>query len=200
MYVLPEDLSYEPDYPDSVGGIAEAKGIHVREALMDAMAAGRPILFLLGGYNGKLERQRERIENELSVFGLSDGGAHCGALCDASVPTYMLAYFCRDRTRGPKMSLEFTVHKMTQDTALLYGLADRGVIAPGYRADLNLIDFDRLALEDPQMVYDLPAGGKRLIQGSKGYLATICAGEVTFENGEPTGAMPGRLIRGGVTA
>ena len=200
MYVLPEDLSYEPDYPDSVGGIAEAKGIHVREALMDAMAAGRPILFLLGGYNGKLERQRERIENELSVFGLSDGGAHCGALCDASVPTYMLAYFCRDRTRGPKMSLEFTVHKMTQDTALLYGLNDRGVIAPGYRADLNLIDFDRLALEDPQMVYDLPAGGKRLIQGSKGYLATICAGEVTFENVEATGAMPGRLIRGGATA
>ena len=172
--------------------------MHVREALMDTMAAGRPILFLLGGgYNGRLDRQIERIERANSVFGLSDGGAHCGALCDASVPTYMLAYMCRDRTKGPLLSLESTVHKMTQDTALLYGLADRGVIAPGYRADLNLIDFDRLALEDPEMVYDLPAGGKRLIQRSKGYLATICAGEVTFENGEPTGAMPGRLIRGG---
>ena len=89
---------------------------------------------------------------------------------------------------------------MTRDTAELYGLTDRGVIAPGYKADLNLIDFDQLRMEDPEMVYDLPAGGKRLIQGSKGYLATICAGEVTFENGEPTGAMPGRLIRGGAIA
>jgi N-acyl-D-aspartate/D-glutamate deacylase len=131
------------------------------------------------------------------VFGLSDGGAHCGVLCDASVPTYMLAYMTRDRTKGPKMSLEFVVHKMTQDTALVYGLTDRGVIAPGYRADLNLIDYDRLGLEDPEMVYDLPAGGKRLIQRSHGYKATICNGEVTYENGEHTGAMPGRLIRGG---
>jgi N-acyl-D-aspartate/D-glutamate deacylase len=197
MYVLPEDLSYEPDYLDSIAGLAESKGCHVREALMDAMAVGRPILFLLGGYNGKLEKQRERIENELSVFGLSDGGAHCGALCDASVPTYMLAYMCRDRTKGPRMALELVVHKMTQDTALLYGLADRGVIAPGYKADLNLINFETLALEDPEMVYDLPAGGKRLIQKSRGYLATICNGEVTFENGAHTGAMPGRLVRGG---
>jgi N-acyl-D-aspartate/D-glutamate deacylase len=200
MFVLPADLSYEPDFSDSIAGLAEAKGCHVREALMDAMAGDRPILYLAGRYDGDLEEVRERIENELSVFGLSDGGAHCGVLCDASVPTYMLAYMCRDRTKGPLLSLESTVHKMTQDTALLYGLTDRGVIAPGYRADLNLIDFDHLALEDPQMVYDLPAGGKRLIQGSKGYLATICAGEVTFENGEPTGAMPGRLIRGGATA
>ena len=109
----------------------------------------------------------------------------------------MLAYMCRDRTKGPLMSLEYTVHKMTQDTAALYGLTDRGVIAPGYRADLNLIDFDQLALTDPEIVYDLPAGGRRLTQNATGYLATICAGEVTFENGTHTGAMPGRLIRGG---
>ena len=201
MFVLPEDLSYEPDFADSIAGHAEAKGIHVREALMDAMAVGRPILFLLGGgYNGRLDLQIERIERETSVFGLSDGGAHCGALCDASVPTYMLAYMCRDRTKGPLMSLEGTVHKMTRDTALLYGLSDRGLIAPGFKADLNLIDFDALALEDPEMVYDLPAGGKRLIQKSRGYLASICNGEVTFEQGQPTGAMPGRLIRGGALA
>ena len=143
------------------------------------------------------EQQRLAIENDLSVFGLSDGGAHCGVLCDASVPTYMLAYMARDRTKGPKMSLPYTVHKMTQDTARLYGLNDRGVIAPGYRADLNIIDFDALALEDPQMVYDLPAGGKRLIQKARGYSATIKSGEVTFEGGEHTGALPGRLVRGG---
>ncbi len=200
MFVLPEDLSYEPSYADSVAGHAEAKGCHVREALMDAMSEGRPLLYLFGKYRGDLEQQRLAIENDLSVFGLSDGGAHCGVLCDASVPTYMLAYMARDRTKGPKLSLPYTVHKMTQDTARLYGLHDRGVVAPGYRADLNIIDFDALALEDPQMVYDLPAGGKRLIQKARGYTATIKSGEVTFEGGEHTGALPGRLVRGGAPA
>jgi N-acyl-D-amino-acid deacylase len=200
MYVLPPDLSYEPDYHDSVAGIAEARDIHVREALMDVMADERPILFLFGKYHGDLGEQITAIEQGNSVFGLSDGGAHCGVLCDASVPTYMLAYMTRDRTKGPKMSLEFVVHKMTRDTALLYGLDDRGLIEPGYRADLNLIDYEAIALEDPHIVYDLPAGGKRLIQRSKGYKLTICNGEVTYENGEHTGAYPGRLIRGGAAA
>ena len=199
MFVLPEDLSYEPDHSDSLAGIAEARGISVREALMDAMADGRPLLYLFGGYDGDLELQRHRIENETSVFGLSDGGAHCGVLCDASVPTYMLSYFSRDRTKGPTMGLEFTVHKMTQDTAQVYGLTDRGVVAPGYKADLNLIDFDALRLHDPEMVWDLPAGGKRLVQRADGYVATVCSGEVTYEQGQPTGAMPGRLVRGGRT-
>ena len=131
-----------------------------------------------------------------SVFGLADGGAHCGSLCDAGMPTYMLAYMSRDRTKGPTLPLEFTVHKMTQDTARLYGLNDRGVIAPGYKADLNIIDFDALSLVDPEMVYDLPAGGRRLIQKARGYVATLCNGEVTYENGQHTGAMPGRLLRG----
>ena len=197
MYVLPEDLSYEPSYADSLAGIAEVRGCHVREALMDVMAAGRPILYLFGNYPGDLEAQRKAIEHEHSVFGLSDGGAHCGVLCDASVPTYMLAYMTRDRVKGPTMSLEQTVHKMTQDTARVYGLDDRGVLAPGYKADLNIIDYDRLALHDPEMVYDLPAGGKRIVQRADGYLATICSGEVTYEHGEHTGALPGRLIRGG---
>ncbi len=197
MYVLPTDLSYEPSYEDSIAGIAEARGIHVREALMDVMADQRPILFLFGKYKGDLEMQIEAIKHQHSVFGLSDGGAHCGVLCDASVPTYMLAYMTRDRTKGDTLPVEFVVHKMTQDTANLYGLTDRGVIAPGYRADLNLIDYDKLCLEDPEMVYDLPAGGKRLIQRAQGYTMTVCNGEVTYENGEHTGAMPGRLIRGG---
>ncbi len=163
---------------------------------MDAMAADRPILYLIGDYQGNLERQRSGIAHENSVFGLSDGGAHCGVLCDASAPTYMLAYMSRDRTKGDTFSLEFTVHKMTQDTAQVYGLNDRGVIAPGYKADINIIDFDKLALMDPEMIYDLPAGGKRLIQKARGYVATICNGIVTYENGKHTGAKPGRLVRG----
>lgn len=197
MYVLPEDLSYEPGYEDSIGGIAEAKGCDPREALMDVMADKRPILFLFGKYRGSVDPQFDYIERPNSVFGLSDGGAHCGVLCDASVPTYMLAYATRDRTKGRTLPLEFVVHKMTQDTAQVYGLHDRGVVAPGYKADLNIIDYDNVALHDPEMVYDLPAGGKRLIQKADGYVATICAGEVTYENGEHTGALPGRLIRGG---
>ena len=196
MFVLPEDLSYEPDYGDSIAGQAEADGVHVREKLMDVMAAGRPILYLFGNYTGNLESQRKAIEHPNSVFGLSDGGAHCGVLCDASVPTYMLAYMTRDRVRGPLMSLEYTVHKMTKDTAEVYGMTDRGVLAPGFKADVNIIDYDELRLHDPEMVYDLPAGGKRIIQKADGYVATICSGEVTYENGEHTGALPGRLIRG----
>lgn len=200
MYVLPADLSYEPGYADSIAGIAEAAGVTPKETLMDVMASGRPILYLFGKYNGDLNGQIAAIEHPRSVFGLSDGGAHCGVLCDASVPTYMLAYMTRDRTKGDTMALEFVVHKMTQDTALLYGMTDRGVIAPGYRADINVIDYDALGLEDPEMVYDLPAGGKRIIQRAHGYRATICKGEVTYEDGVHTGAYPGRLIRGGATA
>jgi len=196
MYVLPEDLSYEPTYADSLAGIAEARGVDVREVLMDVMADGRPILFLFGVYPEHLDGQVAAIEHPQSVFGLSDGGAHCGVLCDASIPTYMLAYMCRDRPRGT-MGLEHVVHKMTQDTSRLYGMHDRGVLAPGYRADVNVIDHEHLRLHDPQMVYDLPAGGKRIIQQASGYVLTACAGEVTYEDGEHTGALPGRLVRGG---
>ena len=197
MYVLPDDLSYEPGYSDSIAGVAEAAGVTPREALMDVMASGRRILFLFGNYDGDLNAQVAAIAHPQSVFGLSDGGAHCGVLCDASVPTYMLAYMTRDRTKGSTMPIELVVHKMTQDTALVYGLADRGVIAPGYRADLNVIDYDALRLDAPEMVYDLPAGGKRLIQRAYGYRATICNGVVTYEDGVHTGEFPGRLIRGG---
>ena len=196
MYVLPADLSYEPTYADSLAGLAEAQGVDVREVLMDVMADGRPILFLFGIYPDHLDEQVKAIEHPQSVFGLSDGGAHCGVLCDASVPTYMLAYMTRDRPRGT-MALEHVVHKMTQDTARLYGMRDRGVLAPGYRADVNVIDYDGLRLHDPEMVHDLPAGGKRIIQRATGYRATVCAGEVTYVDGEHTGAFPGRLVRGG---
>jgi N-acyl-D-aspartate/D-glutamate deacylase len=197
IYVMDEDLSYEPGPDDSIAAIAKAQDQKPLEVMMDTMASGVPLLVLFGNYGGDLEAQRAAIENPLSVFGLSDGGAHCGVLVDASVPTYMLSYFTRDRQRGPRLSLEFVVHKMTQDTAQLYGLHDRGLISPGYKADLNLIDYAALRLHKPEMVYDLPGQGKRLIQKADGYRATICSGVVTYENGEHTGAMPGRLLRGG---
>jgi len=197
IYVMDERLSYEPSKQDSVAGVAQSRGLNPLEVVMDTMAEGRPLLVFFGGYDNDLEAQRQVIEHPRSVFGLSDGGAHCGVLVDASVPTYMLSYFARDRERGPRMSLPFVVHKLTQDTAQLYGLGDRGVLAPGYKADVNVIDFESLQLLQPEMVYDLPAGGKRLIQKAQGYAYTLCDGQVTFENGEATGALPGRLLRGG---
>jgi N-acyl-D-aspartate/D-glutamate deacylase len=197
MYPLDDAMSYEPAPADSIQGLAEASGRHPLEVLMDTLAARRPIITFAGGYPGDLTPQFDTLSKEHSVFGLSDGGAHCGVLCDASVPTYMLSYAARDRTRGATLPLEFVVHKMTQDSANVYGLRDRGVVAPGYQADLNLIDYDALALEQPQMVYDLPSRGKRLVQKARGYVATIMRGEVTFENGEATGAVPGRLLRAG---
>lgn len=200
MFVLPADLSYEPGYEESLEGVANSQGISVREALMDAMADDRPILYLFGNYDYTVQPQFDFITRKDSVFGLSDGGAHVGVLCDASVPTYMLAYGTRDRTKGPQLPLEFVVHKMTQDTALVYGFNDRGVIAKGYKADINIIDYAKLRLHDPEMVFDLPAGGKRLVQKADGYTATVCGGVVTYENGVHTGEKPGRLVRGGQQA
>ena len=196
IYVMDEDLSYEPGAEDSVAGIANARGVDPLEVVMDVFAEGGFLLVFFRGYKDDLEAQRRAIEDPLSVFGLSDGGAHCGVLVDASVPTYMLSYFTRDRKRGPLMSVPFVVKKLTSDTARLYGMHDRGVIAPGMKADLNLIDYEALKLRKPEMVYDLPANGKRLIQKADGYRYTICSGEITYENGEPTGNMPGRLVRG----
>jgi N-acyl-D-aspartate/D-glutamate deacylase len=196
QYVIDEALSYEPGPDDTVAAVARAQGLDPREVMMDVLADGRPLLILFGRYEGDLEGQRKVIEHPQSVFGLSDGGAHCGVLVDASVPTYMLSYFTRDRLRGPRLPLEFVVHKLTQDSAGVYGLKDRGVIAPGYAADLNLIDYGALRLAPPEMAYDLPAGGKRLVQKAQGYRLTIKSGAATYEDGAPTGAMPGRLLRG----
>jgi N-acyl-D-aspartate/D-glutamate deacylase len=197
IYVMDDSLSYEPSKEDSIARRAITAGVSPLEIMLDVMAEGTPLLVFFGGYSNNLEAQRELIENPHSVFGLSDGGAHCGVLVDASVPTYMLSYFARDRERGPTIPLPLVVHKMTQDTARTYGLLDRGVVAEGYRADLNIIDFEALKLHPPEMVYDLPGDGKRLIQRSDGYRYTMCAGEVTYQDGRHTGAMPGRLIRGG---
>ena len=161
------------------------------------LADGGLLYFPLFNYaGGDLEILRELHGSPRTLLGLSDAGAHCGAICDAGVPTFMLTHWARDR-RGPIWPLEWVVSRQTRETAAFYGLHDRGIIAPGYRADLNLIDLAGLALDPPEIAFDLPAGGRRLIQRARGYRATLCAGEVTFRDGEPTGALPGRLVRGG---
>jgi N-acyl-D-aspartate/D-glutamate deacylase len=138
--------------------------------------------------------------DETTLLGLSDGGAHCGLIADASMPTFMLTHWVRDRSRGERIPLEKMVKIQTQDTAALYGLDDRGIIAPGMKADLNLIDLEALHLHAPEMVYDLPCSGRRIIQKVDGYLKTIVNGEVIYDNGVATGALPGKLIRGPQTA
>ena len=131
-----------------------------------------------------------------TVFGLGDGGAHVGVISDASFPTYALSHWGRDRAHG-RMEVGRIVEQLTSATANAVGLGDRGVLAEGMRADVNVIDFDHLRCEAPVMAYDLPAGGKRLLQGARGYRATVVAGVVTYREGEPTGALPGRLVRAG---
>ena len=184
----------------SIRARAKREGRDAFEVLYDAMLEleGRQLLMLtlIGYADGDLEAVRAMLESPHSAFGLGDGGAHCGAICDASMTTTLLSHWARDRTRGPRLPLEWVVKKMTQDTASLYGLNDRGVLAAGMKGDVNVIDFDELGLEIPELVNDLPAGAGRLIQRARGYEATIVSGQVTFRNGEPTGALPGVLVRG----
>jgi N-acyl-D-aspartate/D-glutamate deacylase len=199
MFPLGEPPDYEPTPDMSVAAIARREGRPEEEVLYDLLLRhdGRElVLFTLGGYShGSLDDMKEMLLHPNSALGLSDGGAHCGVICDAGAPTYMLSHWARDRADA--LPLEFVVKKMTRDTAHLYGLDDRGVIAPGFKADLNLVDLEHLNLRLPEMVHDLPAGARRLIQRADGWKATICSGEVTFEDGEHTDARPGRLIRGG---
>jgi N-acyl-D-aspartate/D-glutamate deacylase len=136
------------------------------------------------------------LTHPAGVSGLSDGGAHCGMICDASYPTFLLTHWARDRHRGEKLPLEYVVRKQSHDTAQLFGLSDRGVIEVGKKADLNVIDMDALTLHPARMAYDLPAGGQRLVQGASGYSATIVSGVITRRNSADTGARPGRLVRG----
>ena len=143
-----------------------------------------------------LDALREKILDPTTAIGLSDGGAHCGLICDASMPTYMLQHWVRDRSRGERLPVEVAIKRQTSDTARFYGLNDRGALKPGMKADVNVIDLEGLTLHAPRMVFDLPAGGRRLIQRADGYKYTVVSGEVIFENGEATGAMPGKLVRG----
>jgi N-acyl-D-aspartate/D-glutamate deacylase len=201
QFRLGDPPDYEPRESDSAAAIARANGKPPAEVMLDWMLEreGRQLVYMpfahYGGYD--FEDLREMLEHPSTVLSLSDGGAHVGLICDASTPTYMLTHWVRDRSRGPKLALERAVQMQTSETAKLYGLLDRGVLAPGMKADLNAIDLARLHLHSPEMVFDLPCAGKRLIQRASGYRATIVSGEVTYENGEPTGALPGRILRGG---
>jgi N-acyl-D-aspartate/D-glutamate deacylase len=155
------------------------------------------LLFPLLNYGGNsYDAIYEMINDPITVQGLGDGGAHCGIVCDASMTTYLLSHWVRDRSRGPRIELETAVQRLTSSTAALYGLDDRGVLAPGYRADVNVIDFEHVDIDRPEMVYDLPAGAGRMVQHSTGYLETLVAGETVVDHGELTDARPGRLIRG----
>jgi N-acyl-D-aspartate/D-glutamate deacylase len=139
----------------------------------------------------------EMLNDPACLLGLSDGGAHCTSIVDSGVPTFMLTHWARDRQRGPKLPLEMLIKRQTSETADFFGLNDRGRLAPGLRADVNLIDFDRLQVQKPELVHDMPADGRRFVQRVDGYESTICAGAPIYERGEHTGAMPGKLVRAG---
>jgi N-acyl-D-amino-acid deacylase len=200
IFPMGEPPDYEPGPERSVAAIAAAQGRSGEEVLYDLMLAhdGRELLMLalLGYSDGNLDAMREMLLHPNAALGLSDGGAHCGAICDASMPTFMLTHWARDRHRGPTLDLELVVRKMTRDTAAMYGLTDRGTITAGAKADVNLIDFDGLQLRLPKLVFDLPGGARRLIQKADGYVHTVVSGQVTLDHGEDTGARPGRLVRG----
>ena len=191
---------YEPPRELSIAGIAESEGKDVMEVAYDEMLKNDGKTFIwapFGPYpNHNLDFYKMMIEFESSVAGLSDGGAHCGLICDASMPTWNVAHWSRNRTRGEKIPVEFVVNKQTKATAETFGLHDRGEIKEGLLADINIIDYDNLKVFKPEMVHDLPTGSRRIIQKSSGYKATIKSGVVTFRDSEATGAMPGNLIRG----
>ncbi len=200
-YALGCPPEYEPGPERSLTGMAAVTGRSAMAMAYDAMLEdeGRGLLYLpiLNYSDGNLDPAREMLLHPRSALGLGDGGAHCGIICDASQPTFMLTHWTRDRTRGARLPLEWVVKKQTHDTARLYGLHDRGTIEEGALADLNVIDYDRLQLDNPRVAADLPAGGRRLLQGATGYVETIKCGETTFADGEETGARPGHLVRGG---
>jgi N-acyl-D-aspartate/D-glutamate deacylase len=195
-----DNPDYEPTPDHSIAAIAAERGVSPYEVALDHMLTngGRGMLYLplLNYAQNTLDPAYEMLKHDCVVPGLSDGGAHVGMICDGSFPTTNLIHWTRDRTRGPKLPVEKMIKAQCRDTAELVGLYDRGLVQPGYRADLNVIDYDRLTLKAPEVAYDLPTGGRRLIQRAEGYVATVVAGEVTYRDGTPSGALPGRLLRG----
>jgi N-acyl-D-aspartate/D-glutamate deacylase len=199
MFALGTPPNYAPRREDSFGERARRTGKPVLEIVYDELLQrdGHALLYApannFGGYT--LDNVWRMLRHPDMIFGLGDGGAHSGIICDASAPTFMLTYWTRDRV-GDRLTIPQAVRKLTSDTSAALGIADRGVVAPGYKADLNVIDYDALELRAPSMATDLPAGGRRMMQRADGYFATIVDGVATYRNGEWTGALPGRLVRG----
>ncbi|BBK36044.1 amidohydrolase [Allostella sp. ATCC 35155] len=197
--LLTEPVDLEPDIANGVSALARRQQRNPWELALEMMLSDDGnglLLYPFENYSaGNSDAIAEMLADEASVIGVADGGAHVGLICDASAPTYLLSYWARDRRRGRKFDLEYVVRKHTADTARVYGLGDRGVIQPGKRADLNVIDFDRLMLRKTEVVHDLPAGGSRLLQKARGYRHTFCAGVETVRDDAYTGALPGRLMR-----
>jgi N-acyl-D-aspartate/D-glutamate deacylase len=203
MYELGDPPEYEPDASTSIAARAAREGREPADLAYDLVAGdeGRTLLYMpiINWLDGNLDAVRSMLAHEHTVPGLSDGGAHVGTICDASFPTTLLSLWGRDRAEG-RLPLPFLVQRQTRDTARTVGLLDRGVLAPGYLGDCNLIDFDALQPRRPEVHFDLPAGGRRLLQRADGYVATVKRGAVTYERGEATDALPGRLVRGGQPA
>jgi N-acyl-D-aspartate/D-glutamate deacylase len=195
-------FSGEPDYEQppeqSLLAIAERAGTTVDAAAYDALLTTDDTMLMLPLFNyadTNHDALYEQMQDPTAILGLADGGAHCGTICDASMPTYVLTHWVRDRSRGPRLPVEDAIRRLTSQPADLYGLTDRGRVAEGLRADLNVIDAVALTLHAPRAVSDLPAGGTRILQDASGYRATIVNGEVTRRDGVDTGARPGRLRR-----
>jgi N-acyl-D-amino-acid deacylase len=199
--VTDANIDYEPNpKTDSIDALAQTRRIAPMEMVYDQLLSndGRGMIYMpFFNYSyGDLSMTHELMQHEHTRNGLSDAGAHCGAICDGGMPTFLMTHWVRDRQRGPRLQLEKMVQRQTRKTAELYGLTDRGLITPGLRADLNLIDFDALSFDMPEMVYDFPANGRRLVQHAKGYVGTFVNGVQTVERDEFTGALPGKLLRG----
>lgn len=200
IFPMSDDIDQEPGPDESIAGLAAAAGVDPMEMMYDRMLDRDGRALMMAGINNfvgaGLDGVYDMITHPASVLGVSDAGAHCNLLVDACMPTVMLTHWVRDRTRGPRLSLEAAVRMQTSETASIYGLGDRGVLEVGKRADINVIDLENLHLLHPELVHDLPAGGHRLIQRASGYRYTIVAGEVTRQDDHDTGARPGRLVRG----
>jgi N-acyl-D-amino-acid deacylase len=200
MYEISNPIDWEPSTDDAIGPRARRAGLQPQELLYDIFTEGdgqNLVMFPYTNYSeGSLDAVYEMLTHPTSVFGLGDAGAHCGIACDGSSPTLMLEHWTRERTRGPLIPLPDAIRMMTSETAALYGMYDRGVIAPGYRADLNVIDHASVRVLSPVLIQDLPAEGRRVMQRATGYHATVVGGEITLLRDEPTGEHPGRLVRG----